>query len=96
MLVFSVFPLKRYTLKILLTVWPINHAGINQFLSQGHAGNGGETMNRTVKKDGPPALNVWLLDVWEGMVEEEANTREGYNFFKIVGITTKVAVVAAG
>ena len=55
MLVFFVFPLKRYTLKILLTVWPINHAGIDQVLSRGHAGDGGETTNGTVKKDGPPS-----------------------------------------
>ena len=41
-------------------------------------------------------MNVWSLDVWEGTVEEEANTREGDNCFKIVGITTKVAVVVAG
>ena len=52
MLVFFVFPLKRYTLKILLMVWPFNHVGIDQVLSQGHAGNGGETKNGTVKKDG--------------------------------------------
>ena len=96
MLVFFVFPLKRYTLKILLMVWPINHSGIDQVLSREHAGNGGEMMNRMIKKDGPLLLNVWSLDVWEGTVEEEANTREGDKGFEIVGITTKVAVVAAG